>query len=157
MFFMLTLCLSVNASEIYQQAMVRLDSKDAPGVQVETLAPYSGRPMLVSFFMPKCRWCQRQHKTLKQMQANCPSLQPVMLGVQGSKRHLKQELKREKNTFPAYIASPAIVKAIGAKSPVPMMLMFNGQGQLVFKTQGYTPQEKLAKLFYETGLDICQA
>ncbi len=107
--------------------------------------------------MPNCRWCQRQHKVLKKIQHNCPAIQTVMLGVQGSKQNLRHELKREKNTFPAYLANNNIVQAIGAESPVPMMLFFNNQGTLVFKTVGYTSEEKLIALFTQHNINACPA
>ncbi|WP_052379977.1 MULTISPECIES: thioredoxin family protein [unclassified Pseudoalteromonas] len=141
-----------NAQSIYQEEMQRIDiSSQTP----YTLNMYSGSPLLTSFFMPNCRWCQRQHKVLKKLQKICPTLQTVMLGVQGSKQKLKMELKREHNSFPAYIASRNIINAIGTKSPVPMMLIFNAKGKLVFKTQGYTPKDKLINLLNKYEIPSC--
>ena len=135
-----------NAQGIYQQQMRRLNGDQHASTPVQSLSQYQGTALLSSFFMPDCRWCQRQHKVLTQLQTSCPKLQTIMLGVQGNKQKLRQELHREKNTFPAYIANKAIVQAIGAQSPVPMMLIFNQQGQLAFKTIGYTRQAKLSAL-----------
>ena len=135
-----------NAQGIYQQQMRRLNGDQHVSAPIQSLDKYQGTPLLTSFFMPDCRWCQRQHKVLTQLQSSCPKLQTIMLGVQGSKQKLRQQLKREKNTFPAYIANKEIVQAVGAQSPVPMMLIFNQQGQLAFKTIGYTRQAKLSAL-----------
>jgi len=141
-----------NAQGIYQEQMQRIDiSSQIP----HTLSDYSGAPLLASFFMPNCRWCLRQHKVLKNLQARCPKLQTVMLGVQGSKQKLKQELKRERNEFPAYIASRNIINAIGSNSPVPMMLIFNTQGKLAFKTIGYTHESKLMELLNTHDVIAC--
>ena len=148
---------SVYSQNIYQEEMLRLNAENNSASKVETLAGYQGKTLLTSFFMPNCRWCQRQHKVLKKMQSSCPNLQTVMLGVQGSKQKLRHELKRKKNSFPAFLANNNIIKAIGSQSPVPMMLIFNTQGQLVFKTLGYTPEEKLKNLLNEHQINICAA
>jgi len=141
-----------SAQGIYLEKMQRIDiSSHTP----HTLSDYAGSPLLTSFFMPDCRWCLRQHKVLKNLQARCPRLQTVMLGVQGSKQKLKKELKRERNEFPAYIASRNIINAIGSNSPVPMMLIFNAQGKLAFKTIGYTPENKLIKLLNTYDIRVC--
>lgn len=146
---------STSAESIYQQPMVRLNAQNSSAPQIQTLANYQGNPLLTAFFMPNCRWCQRQHKVLKKIQHTCPTIQTVMLGVQGSKQKLRHELMREKNTFPAYLANNNIVQAIGAKSPVPMMLLFNSQGTLIFKTVGYTSTEKLTALLIQHNIKVC--
>jgi len=141
-----------NAQSIYQEQMQRIDIASHTA---QTLTGYKGSALLTSFFMPNCRWCQRQHKVLKNIQKTCPKLKTVMLGVQGSKQKLKMELKREKNTFPAYLASRNIINAIGSKSPIPMMLIFNAKGDLAFKTVGYTSEDKLVKLLNTYQLQVC--
>ncbi len=151
------LAFKVSAQSIYQQSMLRLNADNQSATKVETLARYQGSALLTSFFMPDCRWCQRQHKVLKKMQATCPKLHTVMLGVQGSKQKLRYELQREKNTFPAFVANKNIIDAIGAKSPVPMMLIFDKTGKLAFKTVGYTPEDKLQALLSEHQLIVCNS
>jgi thioredoxin-related protein len=145
----------VKGQSIYQQEMLRINADNNSISMIETLTHYQGKPLLASFFMPNCRWCQRQHKVLKKLQNTCPSLQTIMLGVQGSKQKLRHELRRKKNTFPAYVANKSIIKAVGAKAPVPMMLIFDNQGQLVFKTIGYAPEEKLKLLLNQNQMNIC--
>jgi len=160
----LILCISlslltqtVNAQGVYQESMLRIDSQIFSNSTVEKLEAYQGSTMLLSFFMPKCKWCKRQHSALKRMQESCPKLNTVMLGVQGSKQQLRRALKRKKNTFPAFIASPNIIKAVGSGSPVPMMLVFNKTGKLIFKTIGYTEENKLKTLLNQNSLNICPA
>ncbi len=155
--FFSVLAFSASAQSIYQQSMLRLNANNQSAVQIETLKQYQGGALLTSFFMPNCRWCQRQHKVLKKIQASCPKLHTVMLGVQGSKQKLRYELQREKNTFPAFIANKAIVSAIGGKSPVPMMLIFDKTGNLAFKTVGYTPEDKLQALLSKYKLEVCNS
>ena len=146
---------NINAQSIYQEKMLRLNADNNSASQIETLTNYQGKTLLTSFFMPDCRWCQRQHKVLKKMQVSCPNLQTVMLGVQGSKQKLRHELKREKNTFPAFLANKNIINAIGSQSPVPMMLIFDNHGKLAFKTIGYTPENKLRTLLNKYKIKIC--
>lgn len=154
-FFMSAFAFLASAESIYQQSMLRLNAQNNSASQIETLANYQGEPLLTAFFMPNCRWCQRQHKVLKKIQHTCPTIQTVMLGVQGSKQKLRHELKREKNTFPAFLANKNIIQAVGAQSPVPMMLLFNSQGTLVFKTVGYTSEEKLTALLTQHNIKVC--
>jgi len=159
-FFCSAFAFLASAESIYQQPMLRLNAGNNSAA-VQTLVSYKGTPLITAFFMPNCRWCQRQHKVLKKIQQSCPQIQTVMLGVQGSKQKLRQELQREKNTFPAYIANNTIIQAIGADSPVPMMLFFNKHGELAFKTFGYTKQDKLTKLIskYLTkhNINLCRS
>ncbi|MGL1958365.1 MAG: thioredoxin family protein [Colwellia sp.] len=154
-FFCSVLAFLANAESIYQQSMLRLNAESNSASQIQTLVSFKGKPLITSFFMPNCRWCQRQHKVLKKIQQTCPQIQTVMLGVQGSKQKLRKELQREKNTFPAYLTNNNIIKAIGAQSPVPMMLFFNEQGTLVFKTVGFTSAEKLTALIEQHKLNTC--
>ncbi len=148
-------CAKLSAQTIYQESMIRLDTRLNAKADKQTLAHYQGKAMLISFFMPNCKWCKRQHKVLKSMQTDCPQLNTVMLGVKGDKQKLRYELKKKKNTFPAFIASKNIVQAIGEKSPVPMMLIFNESGKLALKTVGYTPKDKLTTLFKDNQFNVC--
>ncbi|MEY8200703.1 MAG: hypothetical protein RPS47_15815, partial [Colwellia sp.] len=100
-----------NSKSIYQQSLLRLNADNHSASTMQTLANYQGEPLLAAFFMPNCRWCQRQHRVLKKLQQSCPTIQTIMLGVQGSKQKLRHELKREKNTFPAYLANNNIIQA----------------------------------------------
>lgn len=155
-FFLSAFTFLANAESIYQEPMLRLNAENNSVSPLQTLANYQGSPLLTAFFMPNCRWCQRQHKVLKKIQHSCPKVQTVMLGVQGSKQKLRHELKREKNTFPAFLANNNIIQAVGAQSPVPMMLLFNSEGTIVFKTVGYTPEKKLTALLAQYNINTCQ-
>jgi thioredoxin-related protein len=155
--YLSTFAFVTNAQSIYQQPMLRLNADNNSASQVQTLKNYQGAPLLTAFFMPNCPWCQRQHKILKRIQHQCPEIQTVMLGVQGSKQNLRHELKREKNTFPAFLANNNIIQAVGADSPVPMMLLFNSEGTLIFKTVGYTKQDELTKLITKSNIKLCQS
>ena len=154
---LITISVTAHGQNIYQEKMLRLNAENNSATTIETLEAYQGKALLTAFFMPNCRWCQRQHRVLKKVQRSCPYFQPVMLGVQGSKQKLRHELIRERNTFPAFLANKNIINAMGDQSPVPMMLVFNKQGELVFKTIGYTPEDKLKSLFNQYNIDICSA
>lgn len=141
------------ATDIFTEKMFRLDRQGYG--EVQDLSLLKGKPMIASFFMPNCRWCQRQHKALKLVSESCPELQSVMLGVNGTRNALRKELKREQNQFAAYIASNNIVQAIGDKSPVPMMLIFNREGKLMLNTVGYRDQASLRTLLTKHGVANC--
>lgn len=140
-------------SSIYEEEMLRLNHQEH--IIVENLSSYQGKPLITSFFIPDCRWCKRQQKVLKKIQSECPALSTVLLGVQGSKKKLKHELKRFKISFPAYLANNNIVKAIGKDTPVPLMLVFNEAGKLAFKTIGFTAEKKLVALLKQYNVLDC--
>lgn len=154
-------CNTVNAKDIYQQSMVRLDrtihNDNQKNNNVETLQAYRGKPMLMSFFTPNCKWCKKQHKSLKKMLATCPNAQVVMVGVQGNNQRLKQELRKERNKFPAYVANAEIINAIGKQSPVPQTLIFDSRGNLVVKTIGLTSIDKLQRLLLDKKISLCHS
>ena len=143
---------SAIAQSFFTQEMLRIDKDNQ---NIETLDTFRGTPLITSFFMPKCTWCQRQHKVLKDLSDTCAQIKTVLLGVQGTKHKLKKALKRKKNNFPAYLANRNIINAIGTKSPVPMMLVFNAQGKLVFKTIGFTAKDKLLNLLVKNNVATC--
>ncbi|MCF2907106.1 redoxin family protein [Pseudoalteromonas sp. DL2-H2.2] len=152
---LLAACLMHNsyAVDFYTQHMQRLD--DAAYGERQTLAPFSGAPVLMSFFMPNCRWCEKQHVALSNLVESCAGVQPVMMGVNGNRRDLRRALKRKHNEFPAFLSSHAFTQALGANPPVPMTLVFNHQGELVFYTQGYRSQQTLSSLLREHQVSPC--
>ncbi|QPB85890.1 redoxin family protein [Pseudoalteromonas rubra] len=141
------------ATDFYTQTMQRLD--DAAYGEQQTLAPFTGAPVLMSFFMPNCRWCEKQHVALSNLIESCADVQPVMMGVNGNRRDLRRALKRKHNEFPAFLSSRELIQALGANPPVPMTLIFNHQGELVFYTQGYRSQQTLSALLKEYQVTKC--
>ncbi|MEC4088041.1 TlpA family protein disulfide reductase [Pseudoalteromonas rubra] len=141
------------ATDFYTQPMQRLD--DAAYGEQQTLAPFTGAPVLMSFFMPNCRWCEKQHVALSNLIESCADVQPVMMGVNGNRRDLRRALKRKHNEFPAFLSSRQLIQALGANPPVPMTLIFNHQGELVFYTQGYRSQQTLSALLKEHQVTKC--
>lgn len=154
-FFIVATSCVATANHIYEEEMLRLNHQDH--ITVENLSSYQGKPLLTSFFMPNCRWCKRQQSVLKKIQLACPTLNAVLLGLQGSKQQLKRELKRDKSNFPAYLASHNIVKAVGKNTPVPLMLVFNKTGKLAFKTIGFTDEKKLIALLKQYNVVACSS
>jgi thioredoxin-related protein len=147
--------LSVSAQSIYQIPMVALNPDSNIYHEVQTLSGYQNKPLIITFFAPNCRWCQRQHKALKKISLACPETSIVFLGVQGNKANLRQELRRKKNTFPAFVADHKIVNLIGSESPVPMTLLFKKTGELSLKTIGYLRADDLVELLKYHGVANC--
>ncbi|MCO7187438.1 MULTISPECIES: redoxin family protein [unclassified Pseudoalteromonas] len=141
------------ATDFYTQPMQRLD--DAAHGEQQTLTPFSGTPVVMSFFMPNCRWCEKQHTALSNLVEHCAGVQPIMMGVNGNRQDLRRALRRTHNTFPAFLSSPAITQSLGKKPPVPMTLIFNAQGELIFYTQGYRSQDTLSALLKEHQVTEC--
>ncbi|MCG7536564.1 TlpA disulfide reductase family protein [Pseudoalteromonas sp. OOF1S-7] len=152
---LLAICLvyESHATDFYSQPMQRLD--DAAYGEQQTLTPFTGTPVLMSFFMPNCRWCEKQHVALTKLIESCAGVQPVMMGVNGNRRDLRRALKRKHNTFPAFLSSREFTQALGVTPPVPMTLIFNRQGELVFYTQGYRSQQTLSTLLKKHRVTRC--
>ena len=152
--FLLFFVHKAHAFEFYELAMLRLN--DAAYGKQETLSQFKNQPIIASFFMPNCSWCEKQHKALKLLKTQCPEVRSIMLGINGNNRDLKRALRKKRNHFPAFVSHPEIVKALGGKPPVPMALVFNKYGKLTFYTQGYNSATTLEDLMKENHVSSCK-
>lgn len=151
--FLTLLAGKTHALEFYQLAMLRLD--DAAYGQQQTLKQFAEQPVIASFFMPNCRWCEKQHDALKQLESTCPEVKSVMMGLNGNNSDLKRALRRKQNDFPAFVSHHKIISALGNKPPVPMSLIFDKSGELIFYTQGYNSASTLSELLVENNITNC--
>ena len=152
--FLLIFVHKAHAYEFYELAMLRLN--DAAYGKQETLSQFKNQPIIASFFMPNCSWCEKQHKALRKLRVQCPEVNSVLLGINGNNRDLKRALRKKRNNFPAFVSHPEIVKALGDAPPVPMALIFNKNGQLAFYTQGYNSASTFEKLLKENKIALCK-
>ena len=101
---------------------------------------------ITMIFQPDCSWCKKQGKTLAAAFEQCQSSVNISLvGAKGSNRQLKKALKHYHKSIPAYKADSKFLHAIGGYQASPTTLIYDANGQLVAKKQGFITYDKLAK------------
>lgn len=96
-------------------------------------------------YQPDCRWCKKQGKALEQAFEQChTSMNIALVGVKGSARQLRKELKHYHKDIPAFIADGKFLRSIGGYQASPTTLIFDGKGELIAKNRGFIPKDKLA-------------
>lgn len=119
-----------------------LRSLSAP--ERHTLEQYQGAPMLMMFFEPECSWCARQFRVLDKLQAECEgSFNPIAVGINGSRRELLEEYRKQSPAIPTYQASSRLVAVVGGVPATPFTLVADAQGQPLGWLRGYMSEEKL--------------
>ncbi len=112
-----------------------------------SLAAYKDKIILLSFFEPDCKWCNKQMKALNKLQQQCGhSVQPVAVGVHGKRRELKQELRKAKVSYPAFLASRELLETTGNIASTPITLVIDESGEFVAPLQGYISLTTLAEI-----------
>lgn len=128
---------------LHRYSLVSLHSNDNI-----SLSHYKDKILLISFFEPNCKWCYKQMKVLNQLQESCKhSVQPVAVGVHGRRSELKQELRKAKVNYPAFIASDELLQATGAISSTPITLIISDKGEFIAPLTGYIPLKTLNEIF----------
>ncbi len=151
----LLFALSAVADEPGSLLDFELRSLEQPGRQ--SLSQYQGAPVLMMFFEPGCSWCYRQFKVLDKLHNECPGINSLAVGVNGSRRDLLAEYQRIKPAFPAYQASGRLLTAIGGVPATPFTLITDSQGQPLGWLRGYMPEDELRPLLVkQLGLE-CHA
>lgn len=116
------------------------------------LSDYKDKILLLSFFEPDCKWCYKQMKAFNQLQEDCShSIQPIAVGVHGRRSELKQELRKAKVSYPAFIASDKLLQATGDIASTPITLIIGAQGEFIAPLNGYITLEKFHEIF-----PVCQ-
>ena len=116
------------------------------------LTRYEGAPLLMVFFQPECSWCHRQVAAINEFRSQCEArFQAIAVGVNGNRRQLQTELRRIKPSFPAYEASPALIRSLGGVPATPFALLSNADGELVNWSRGFLDSEKLGPFLESAG------
>ena len=102
----------------------------------------------MTFFQPDCGWCLRQARALNRLHQTCGAdISLLAVGVHGSRRELKQELRRLRPRYAAYQASAALLASLGGAPPTPFSLVAGRDGRFLAWMQGYLPPEEVAEQF----------
>ncbi len=121
---------------------IALKSLQAP--ETTSLSQFHNKSLVVSFFEPDCPWCYRQILMLNDVQQRCSDqLQVILIGTQGTRQQLQNELRRSKTLLPAFASSSALLQLTGPIRATPVTFIFNGQGVKVAELKGFAPQSAI--------------
>ncbi|WP_337880749.1 hypothetical protein [Rheinheimera sp.] len=143
-------------------ADARADNSQAAVLQYQKLprlnqaAASSGRAALLLLFGPDCRFCKQQARLMQQLQQQCPSVQLALIGVQGSKDELRQEIRQLQTSLPAFAVTAAFLRAIDGVDAVPTNLILDQEGRLLVKHRGMLDDNKLRRLKHGLLAPECQ-
>ncbi|WP_196138630.1 redoxin domain-containing protein [Aliikangiella sp. G2MR2-5] len=134
----------INAAPVtHQLAGIKLHSLQSE--DVVDLEGYIGKPLLLSFYEDKCRWCLRQIKAYNRLNEKS-RMQFVMAGIGDSNRLLRLWAKRARPEIPILKASQKLLELIGDVPATPYTLIFDSRGRFVTKVTGYMDEDKLELL-----------
>ncbi len=83
---------------------------------------------------------------MQQLQQQCPSVQLALIGAQGSKDELRQEIRQLQTSLPAFAATATFLRAIEGVDAVPTNLILDQEGRLLVKHRGMLDDNKLRRL-----------
>jgi thiol-disulfide isomerase/thioredoxin len=110
------------------------------------LADYRGKISLLMFFEPDCEYCLRETRVLNTLVADCPGLQPIAIGVNGSRAALQQHMRRMRTDFPVAQINEQFQADIGEIIGTPLLLLSDRDGALVTWLRGYQSESVLREL-----------
>lgn len=132
----LTLCAPINATPFTLKNL-------KPGKKMESVNDVATITMI---FQPDCSWCKKQGKTLAAAFEQCKSSVNISLvGTKGNKSQLKKALKHYHKSIPAYEADSNFLYSIGGYQASPTTVIYDANGQLITKKQGFISHDKLAQ------------
>ena len=121
-----------------------LSLKSLSKPEIVSLNTVKHKHLLISFFEPECRWCYRQLRMLNKLQQTCDdNIQPIMIGIHGTRQVLQQELRLINVTLPAFEASEALLKLTGNIDATPITFIVNEDGAITQRLRGYTPNHAI--------------
>lgn len=103
-------------------------------------------PALLLLFGPDCRFCKQQARQMARLQAQCPAAQLALIGVYADRAGLQQEVRQLQTPLPAYLATPAFLRAIDGVQAVPTSLIVSSDGRLLHKQRGMLSATALSQL-----------
>ena len=67
----------------------------------------------------------------------------IAIGVNGNRSQLQEEVRRVRPEFPAYEASPDLIRSMGGVPATPFTLLGDANGEFVNWTRGYVKPSEL--------------
>ncbi|MDX3773373.1 TlpA disulfide reductase family protein [Chromatiaceae bacterium AAb-1] len=111
----------------------------------------AGKPYLLTFYAPDCRFCERQLQHMQQLAASCPDAGMAVLGINGNRRELRAVLKQYRITLPAYFPDTRLLRQLGGIAATPYTVVLDAQLQAVGSIQGYLSDTRLLAILQELG------
>ena len=119
------------------------------------LESYRGKISLLMFFEPDCEYCLREARVLNTLLADCPGLQPVAIGINGSRSALQQHMRRMRADFPVLQINEQFQDDIGEVIGTPLLLLSDHDGALVTWLRGYQSESVLRELIARIDPETC--
>lgn len=66
-----------------------------------------------------------------------------LVGIRGSERQLRAELRRHRSDLPAFFGTETFVRRVGGVEATPMTLLINASGEEAGRHRGYLNEEQL--------------
>lgn len=101
------------------------------------------KPQLLMFYQPDCRWCGLQMQAMQAAQPACEQVVMQLVGIRGSERQLRAELRRHRSDLPAFFGTETFVRQVGGVEATPMTLLLNKSGEEAGRHRGYLNEEQL--------------
>ncbi len=110
-----------------------------------TLGDHLGRPIVVSFFRPGCRPCQRQIAPLNAIYAEYQDTQNLLvLGVgAGTPAVIAAYVDNNDITYPVVVDSAWVASNLYGVSAIPRTFFINWQGEIVRSPLGFLSEAEL--------------
>lgn len=101
------------------------------------------KPQLLMFYQPDCRWCGLQMQAMQTTQSACEQVVMQLVGIRGTERQLRAELRRHRSDLPAFWGTETFVRQVGGVEATPMTLLLNANGEEVGRHRGYLNKAQL--------------
>lgn len=121
------------------------------------LEDYRGKITLLMFFEPDCEYCLRETRVINTLVADCPGLQPVAIGANGSRAALQQHMRRMRADFPSAQINEEFQNDIGEIIGTPLLLLSDHDGMLVTWLRGYQSEKVLREIIDIIDPATCSA
>jgi thioredoxin-related protein len=148
----IALCIGLTVTTCLSYAFEEIPLKRLDNLTYSSLKALHNSAMTMNFFAPECSWCKKQHRVLKEISADCHSINPVMVGINGNERDYKRALRRMSNNFPAIIA-PKPLQAALENNHVPRIIVVDANWQVIANLVGYVDKATLITAFKQW--DLC--
>ena len=119
------------------------------------LESYRGKISLLMFFEPDCEYCLREARVLNTLLADCQGLQPIAIGINGSRNALQEHMRRMRADFPVLQINEQFQDDIGEVIGTPLLLLSDHDGALVTWLRGYQSESVLRELIARIDPETC--
>ena len=111
----------------------------------------TGKPYLLTFYAPDCRFCERQLQHMQQLTTRCPDAKMAVLGINGNRRELRAILQQHNITLPAYLPDNRLLRQLGGIDATPYTVVLDEQLKSIGSIQGYLDDSQLLSILQELG------